>query len=174
LYYFKILFNFTKNNIIKSKINKLYQSHNKWVNTALKFGCSREDAEDIVGDMYLTITKMLSNGLDISYKDDINYFYIYKCLKSNYLQLYNKRKKENSISLDNTNELTDGEYINFYEANTIIEEQLDKMHWYNKKVFNLIQNEYNITELSRKTNIPYHSLYNTYKNTKQKLIKSII
>ena len=140
----------------------------------MKLGCSKEDAEDIVGDMYYTIYKMLKKGLDISYKDDINYFYIYKTIKSNFLQLCKKKKRENSISLDNTTELIDSDYINFEEANEKIEEELDKMHWYNKKVFNLIQNECNITELSRKTNIPYHSLYNTYKNTKQHLIKSIV
>lgn len=140
----------------------------------MKLGCSKEDAEDIVGDMYYTISKMLKNGLDISYKDDINYFYIYKTIKSNFLQLCKKKKRENNISLDNTTELIDSDYINFEEVNEKIEEELDKMHWYNKKVFNLIQNECNITELSRKTNIPYHSLYNTYKNTKQHLIKSIV
>ena len=43
------------------------------------------------------------------------------------------------------------------------------MHWYNKKVFNLVQYEYSITDLSKKTNIPYHSIYNTYRKTKSKL-----
>ena len=161
-------------NSIEKKLSKLYSHHKKWLNTALKFGCCKEDAEDIVSDMYLIISRMLKNGLDISYNDDVNYFYIYRTLKTSFLQLCKRKKKENSISLDNTLELVDTDFVDFTDAYKTVEEELDKMHWYNKKVFTLIQNECNITELSKKTNIPYHSLYNTYKNTKQHLIKKIV
>ena len=29
-------------------LEKIFESHNKWINTTLKFGCNREEAEDIV------------------------------------------------------------------------------------------------------------------------------
>ena len=58
-------------------LEKIFNAHNKWINTVLKFGCSQEEAEDIVGDMYCIIGKMLTKGLDISYGDDVNYYYIY-------------------------------------------------------------------------------------------------
>ncbi len=38
-----------------------------------------------------------------------------------------------------------------------------------KKYIILIQDEYSITELSKKTNITYHSLYNTYRKVKDRL-----
>lgn len=150
-------------------LEKLFESHNKWINTTLKFGCSRTEAEDIVSQMYLIIGTMLKKGLDISYGDEVNYFYIYRTLKTSFLQLKNKQKKQNKTSIDLVVDLDSGEYVDFENANNIVEDELDKLHWYDRKVYNLIQDDYNITELSKKTNITYHSLYNTYRKVKDRL-----
>ena len=50
---------------------------------------------------------------------------------------------------------------------------LDKVSWYNKKVFDIVTSGTSIMELSRKTGISYYSLYNTFTNVK-KLIKKEI
>ena len=155
-------------------LEKVFESHNKWINTTIKFGCSREEAEDIVSNMYLIIGKMLKKGLDISYGDEVNYYYIYLTLKTSFLQMYNKKKKQNNVPLDLVLDLESGDYIDFDSADDTLKEELECLHWYDKKVFNLVQNEYSITELSNKTNITYHSLYNTYRKTKKKLIKKIL
>ena len=144
-------------------LEKIYEDHAKWINTTLKFGCNKEEAEDIVGNMYAIIGGMLNRGLNISYGDQVNYYYIYKTLKTSYLQLYNKKKKQNNVSLDLVLDLESGEYINYEEKDNIVTDELETMHWYDKKVFELIQNEYSITEL----------LYNTYVKTKKKLIKKV-
>ena len=47
------------------------------------------------------------------------------------------------------------------------------MYWYDKKVFELIESEQSVAQLSRKSGIPYYSLYNTYKKVKEKLKKII-
>jgi hypothetical protein len=152
---------------------KIYADHAKWINTTLKFGCTKEEAEDIVGNMYVIIGTMLKKGLDISYGSDVNYYYIYLTLKTSFLQMYNRKKKQNNVPLDLVLDLSSGEYVDYEEKDTIVSDELNTMHWYDKKVFELIQNEYSITELSNKTNISYHSLYNTYRKTKQKLIKKV-
>ena len=153
---------------------KIYQDHNKWINTTLKFGCTKEEAEDIVGNMYVIIGTMLKKGLNISYGDEVNYYYIYLTLKTNFLQLKNKQTKEKKVSLDLVLELAESDYIDFDEVNDVILDELDSVHWYDKKVYELIENGYSITELANKTNISYHSLYNTYRKTKQKLKNKII
>jgi len=152
-------------------LEKVFDDHTKWINTTKRFGCSKEEAEDIVGDMYCIIGKMLNKGLDISYGDSVNYFYIYRTLKTSFLQLKNKQTKENAISLDNDFDvyLESSEPIDFDIANNKILDALDKMHWYDKKIYNLIQYEYSITKLHKKTGISYHSLYNTYRKVKQQL-----
>jgi hypothetical protein len=152
---------------------KIYADHAKWINTTLKFGCTKEEAEDIVGNMYVIIGTMLNKGLDISYGSDVNYYYIYLTLKTSFLQMYNRKKKQNNVPLDLVLDLYSGEYVDYEEKDNIVSDELNTMHWYDKKVFELIQNDYSITELSNKTNISYHSLYNTYRKTKQKLIKKV-
>jgi len=152
-------------------LEKVFDDHPKWINTTKRFGCSKEEAEDIVGDMYCIIGKMLNKGLDISYGDSVNYFYIYRTLKTSFLQLKNRQTKENAISLDNDFDvyLESSEPIDFEIANNKVLDALDKMHWYDKKIYNLIQYEYSITKLHKKTGISYHSLYNTYRKVKQQL-----
>ena len=155
-------------------LEKIYESHNKWINTTLKFGCTRDEAKDIVGNMYLIIGGMLKRGLDISYGDEVNYYYIYLTLKTSFLQMKNKQTKEKKVSIDLVLDIESGEYVDFDEANEIVLEGLENLHWYDRKVYELIQGEYSITELSKKTNITYHSLYNTYRKTKQILKDKII
>jgi len=155
-------------------LEKIYASHNKWINTVLKFGCTQDEAEDIVGNMYVIIGTMLKKGLNIAYGDDVNYYYIYLTLKTSFLKMKNRQTKEKKVSIDLILDIESGEYVDFDAANDIILEELDNVHWYDKKVFELIQGEYSITELSNKTNITYHSLYNTYRKTKQKLKDKII
>ena len=155
-------------------LEKIYASHNKWINTVLKFGCTQDEAEDIVGNMYVIIGTMLKKGLNIAYGDDVNYYYIYLTLKTSFLQMKNRQTKEKKVSIDLILDIEAGSYVDFDAANDIVLEELDNVHWYDKKVFELIQGEYSITELSNKTNITYHSLYNTYRKTKQKLRGKII
>lgn len=152
----------------------IYKDHLKWINTTKRMGCTINEAEDIVGEMYCIIGKMLNKGLDISYGDQVNYYYIYMTLRTTFLQLKKKQNKMHKVPLDLTLELTSNEYVNFEEANDIVEDKLDTLHWYDKKVYNLIQDEYSIRELSNKTGITYHSLYNTLRKVKEQLKEELI
>ena len=154
-------------------LEKVFDSHEKWINTTLKFGCTRYEAEDIVGEMYLIIGTMLNKGLNISYKNQVNYYYIYRTLKTTYLQMELNKKKLPKKSFDLVLDLETGEYIDYEKENEKVEEELKNLHWYDQKVYNLIQDEYSITELSKKTNITYHSLYNTFRKVKDRLKEKI-
>ena len=84
-----------------------------------------------------------------------------------------KKNKLPKTSIDLVYDLETGEYIDFNEANEAVEEELEKLHWYDRKVYNMVQDEYSITELSRKTNITYHSLYNTFRKVKDRLKQKV-
>ena len=128
--------------------------------------------------MYLKLLVLIRNGIDISYKDDINDFYIYKVLRSMFLDLCRKEQRTQVV------DLTD-DYINYIieektkvelEDEKLFEEAFDKvnkalneMHWYDKKVFELVQDTGNISALARNTTIEYRSLYNTYQKVKRKI-----
>tara|TARA_R110000782_G_scaffold82353_2_gene161993 strand:- start:1764 stop:2264 length:501 start_codon:yes stop_codon:yes gene_type:complete len=158
----------------KSQLEKVFDGHDKWLKTVVNFGATKEDAEDIVGDMYVTIGQMIQKGLDISYKDEINYYYIYVALKSRFINMIKKKNKTSSVPIEDYNNVAASEYIDFYSAEEIVEEELERMllskkDWYSAKVYNLIQGGYSLVELSNKTGIKYHSLYHTYRNTKKHL-----
>jgi len=155
-------------------LEKVFKDHKKWINTTLKMGCTREQAEDIVGEMYVNVGVMLNKGLDIAYGDEVNYFYIYRALRNAFINFKKKQIKERTISIDLTTELLQPEYIDFESINEEVEDALEEFHWYDRKVYNLIQDKYSIRELSEKTNISYHSLYNTYRGVKDKLKDKIL
>ena len=54
-----------------------------------------------------------------------------------------------------------------------IQKELKKMYWYDRKVFEIINSGESIAELSRKSKIPYYSLYNTYHKVKTRLKKML-
>ena len=157
-----------------SMLERVYKSHDKWINTVLKFGCNKEEAEDIVSEMYLIIATYLKKGRDISYGDDVNYYYIYLTLRTTFLLALKKKNKENKVSLDLVTEVESDDFIDYDNINEIVSDELQNMHFYREKVFNIIENGCSVSELSRRTTIDYHSLYRTYRGVKKQIKNKII
>lgn len=151
----------------------LAAKHSDWVKIVSSFGCDKELAEDITQEMYIKIQLKLEAGLDIAYEDEINYYYIFKTLRTLFLDLMRKRKNIYKVNIDTINNLDkkDTEQVNYTEKYDSIINELDNMYWYDKKVFLLIDSGESVASLARKTGIPYYSLYNTYKRVKEKLKK---
>jgi DNA-directed RNA polymerase specialized sigma24 family protein len=146
-----------------------------WIDIVKSFGCNELIAEDIVQEMYIKIQLKIEKGLDINYENDINYFYIYKTLRSLYFDLKRKGKNITMVSIDeNIIKLNHTDDLNYDEAYEKITDSLSKMYWYDRKVFEIINGGESIAEFSRKSHINYYSLYNTYKKVKSKLQKLII
>ena len=74
-------------------LEKLASKHHIWVRTVKSFGCKGYLCEDVVQEAYLKINTLLNKGLDINYEDDINYFYMYRTLKSLFLDLCRRNLK---------------------------------------------------------------------------------
>ena len=148
----------------------LAKKHSDWVQVVSSFGCDRQLAEDIVQEMYIKIQLKLEKGLDISYgKNDINYYYVFKTLRTLFLDLKRKTKNIKMVDIENlSNFETDIDYTEKYD---LVKKELKKMYWYDRKVFEIINSGQSIAALSRKTKIQYYSLYNTYKKVKEKLKK---
>ena len=128
--------------------------------------------------MYIKVHTLISNGTDISYGDDINHFYIYRILRSLFIDLCRKEKKVIKVNIDYLEKFVQEEEVKEYKdiegKMKELDSLLDKVYWYDAKVFNLIaEQNISIAELSKKTGISYYSLYNTYKNVKS-LIKTEI
>jgi DNA-directed RNA polymerase specialized sigma24 family protein len=155
--------------MIKDKMILIAKKHKTWIDIVMTFGCNKRTAEDLTQEMYIKIQLKLENGLDIMYNDDINYYYIFKTLRTLFLDLKRKGKNIKVIPIDHVH-LTDSD-INFEESYTKVKDALSKMYWYDRKVFEIINEGESIAEFSRKSYIQYYSLYNTYKKVKNKLKK---
>ena len=133
------------------------------------------EVEDIVQTMYLLLHKNTQKGLNIMYNDtEVNYWYIYRILKGLHIDLIRKKSKVKICRIE-TNEHNLNSYVrsqqepNYVEKYEEIQNALKDMYWYDAKVYEIIEAGESISELSRKTNISYYSLYNTYKRVKEKL-----
>lgn len=159
--------------MVQKKMILLAKKHKTWINIVLSFGCSKTIAEDIVQEMYIKILLKLENGLDIMYEDDINYYYIFKVLKTLYIDLKRKGKNIKIINIEDTN-LSQYDFdVDFDEAYGIVKDELKNMFWYDRKVFEIINEGESIADFSRNSYIEYYSLYNTYRKVKDKLKKLI-
>ena len=143
-----------------------FKRHKNWVEIVISFGCNKDTAEDIVQEMYLRLDRLTKSGSDITYNDDINYFYVFRMLYTMFLDLRKKEIKTTFVELNEVFNLESNdtfEQINYEKEYEIINEALNKLYWYDRKVFEIIDQGESISSLSRKTNISYASLYNTYK-----------
>tara|TARA_R100000935_G_C2790542_1_gene145785 strand:- start:284 stop:787 length:504 start_codon:yes stop_codon:yes gene_type:complete len=167
--------------MIREKLILIAEKHNTWVEIVETFGCTKRIAEDITQEMYIKIQLQLEKGtLDLTYKDseEINYYYIFKTLKTLYIDLIRKSKNVHMICLDDhLEENGDANYIyndvSYTESYLRVTDELKKMHWYDRRVFEIINGGEKIAEFSRKSNIGYYALYFTYKKVKDKLKKVI-
>tara|TARA_Y100000401_G_scaffold90437_1_gene76035 strand:- start:293 stop:787 length:495 start_codon:yes stop_codon:yes gene_type:complete len=158
-------------------LEKIASKHKDWVRIVKSFGCDGDKCEDIVQEMYLKVHTLIKKGIDISYDDDINHFYIYRILRSLFIDLCRKEKKITKVNIEYLERFVEEEEATndkdilgkMQQLNNL----LDKVYWYDKKVFDLVSNGMSIAELSKKSGISYYSLYNTYKNVKS-LIKQEI
>lgn len=150
-----------------------FKKHHQWLGIVQSFGCNLWTAEDIVGEMYIKLDRVIKQGKDITRDGDINHFYVFKVLTSIFLDLKRKEAKYILVELEDYNDPhneIEVQYLKNYER---ILETLQGLYWYDQKVFEIIESGESISELSRKTNISYYSLYNTYKKVKR-ILKEII
>lgn len=164
---------------MEKDIENLYKKHKTWIKIVKSFGCKDYLAEDLVQEMYIKIILKIRDGLDIKYnEDEINYFYIFRTLNTLFLDLKRKNKNIYKINIEQISEqllahkvFSLNQQLDYEEKYKLIEDELDKMYWYDKKVFEIINGGESIAALSRKSHIAYYSLYNTYTKVKKKLKK---
>ena len=155
-------------------LEKAYKKHKTWVNICKSFGLDKQTSEDIVQEMYIKLHDITEKGTDITYgKDDLNYYYIFKILYTMFLQLKKKQSRIRFIDEDNLIHIEGSEPVEFKRLEKEFNEEFEKLHWYDQKVFEIIASGTKISELSRKSTITYISLYNTYRNVKKHLKRKL-
>ena len=157
---------------MKSILELAYKKHSDWNNIVKSFGCNHSMSEDVVQEMYIQLDADVKKGLDLYYKDQINHYYCYKVLRGIYTNLYKSSLRQKKVYLEDINELKEIQEsgineVEWAEQRNKIDNILNDLHWYDKKVFEIVAKGVSVAELSRNTKISYYSLYNTYTITKK-------
>ena len=67
---------------MKTLVEIAYQKHDRWIEIVSTFGSLKQtEVEDIVQEMYLLLIKNQQKGIDFSYEEDVNYYYVFRILK---------------------------------------------------------------------------------------------
>ena len=151
----------------------LFEKNETWISIVKSFGCNVDTSQDIVQEMYIKIQLKLEKGLDIDYNDEVNYYYIFKTLQTLFYDLKRKEKRVTIINIDDVQIDKSDEDVDYDKAYKKVTDELSQSYWYDRKIFEIINGGESIAELSRKSEINYYSLYNTYNKMKNKLIKLI-
>ena len=158
---------------MKTPVEKAFERHEKWLDITRSFGGLREtEVEDLVQQLYVNLIQNTQKGIDFSYGEDINYYYCFRILRGLYVDLMRKKLKVSFTDLEKIQlkGITDANYEEVYMK---VKKALDQVHWYDKQVWEILESGESISELSRKTNISYYSLYNTYRKVKS-ILKEVI
>jgi len=154
---------------LKTPVEKAYQRHDKWIEIVRSFGGLREtEVEDIVSELYILLIRNTQKGVDFSFNDDINYYYCYRILRGLYVDLIRKKIKVSFVTLENV-KISEENTVNYEEVFEKIQKALKQIYWYDRKVYEIVDDGISVSELSRKSQISYYSLYNTLKRVKTKL-----
>ena len=152
-------------------VEHTYRKHNTWlIQVAYNFTQNKDNAEELVQDLYLKMIEM-KDITKIMYKDDINLFYLYKMLRSIYLNGLKKQTNHLPIDDDLLNLPADSysyEADNDFEQTlALANEALDGMHWFESKLLRVyIEDDHSIQSLHNATGISNSTIWTSMKKTK--------
>ena len=157
------------------KLKTLAKHHKDWVRIVNSFG-EYFLADDIVQETYIKIIRL--NHIDKIVTDSVNKNIMWLILRSVYVD-HLRAKKIESVSIEDCTKLSYNECnVEKHESFNLIEqkiqEEVDKWHWYDIKMFNLYrESELSMREIAEETDISLTSIFNTLKNCKERLRDAI-
>ena len=153
-------------------LSKLAEKHNDWIRIVQSFGCDYATSQDLVQDMYIKIHEWSEkHDRSILYnKTEVNYYFIYKALRTIWLNKLNQDKRYTDYELIENLNLSTESQIDQQEYLEEIEEKLSKLYWYDRKIFELVyKSGISMLQISNKTGIDYCSIKRTIKKVKRSL-----
>lgn len=149
-------------------LDKILELESLWMRICLNFGASKEEAEDIIQDMYLK----LHTDIDINKirygKDDVNRYYIYKVLKSLFIDIKRDKLLKNSQTLNEELNLTeeyDYDYAKDQALEDIMEDIKETLSTERRSLQRLFELYYKIPIYSNK---PYEGYSLSYRDIAKK------
>lgn len=155
--------------------NKIIEQY--WLNDEVNQAFAKMQPEELQYDLkvevFMILLEMDEEKLFGLYERNEIRFYIVRTMlnmiKSDRSQFWKKYRNYTEYEHNEKAEVEQNSVID------IMENGIEKLHWYQKEILNLYTFEFNknAKELSRKTGIPYMSIIRTLKQTKNELKKHI-
>jgi hypothetical protein len=183
----------TKN---KTEIIKLiYKDYKKWLRVIMAYGILKEDAQDIFSSMIEKTYKKINEGVDISYDNSYNYWYIFKVLKGTYIDFLRTKRKTLRIQRDKKGDyflIHNEKTLANFRKNLIASKYIDLISLSKKagqiltdlektnnnlykikrhiKIYNDIdKQDISIQDYANQNKLSYYKCYNSYTKTKNLL-----
>ena len=153
-------------------VDHTYRKHHTWlIQCGYNLTNNKDKSEELVQDLYLRLLEM-KDCKKIMYKQDVNLYYLYRMLKSIFLNglkkqtstlpldddLYNLAAEEYSYSADNE----------FEERLRLTNECLDEMYWFDAKLLRVyLDEDHSIQSLHNVTGISNSTIWSSLKKTKK-------
>lgn len=178
---------------MKDLLELLAGKYDDWLNMARSFGVSKDDAMELVQEMFIRIDQYVDDPQRIMYNEtEVNTFYIYITLRNIYVDNhlgFGKRANKietfsqlpeskvndllNSIIDDSSSYFEDSKE----EAFNLVLEKVDEItknwYWYDKKLFDIyFHTDMSMRDISKETQISLSSIFNTLSNAKRAIKKS--
>ncbi len=123
-------------------LEKLAVHHLLWVKMLVNMGCNREDAKDLVQDMYIRLHRLVKDPAKIMYGDEINRYYVWTTLRNMYFSKIKRDRASIFYELWDSDEGKDYDYdLDEDQAFENITRQIEDIisNWtvYDKKLFEL-------------------------------------
>jgi len=154
---------------------RLAKRHEDWLRMARSFGLDRDDAHDLVQDMYLRLYQYVDNPEKLEYgDDDVNTFFVYITLRNMYLREMTNRARIKFVSIEEFDDKEEIYNIESDQALTVlldaVKGEVSKWDWYDNKLFTIYHDgDVSLRKLSEATKISLRSIYNTLKNGRDRI-----
>lgn len=156
-------------------VELVYRSHHGWLmQVAYNFTQDQENATDLVQELYVYLLEMKDIG-KIRYNGTVNLFYLYKILKSKFLNQTKQNKKITVLPIEEDYlDIEDAEYNEdkdqeFEKMLKVTYHLLEKeIHWFDSKLLQTYVNEkHSIASLHVATGISKSSIWTSLDKTRK-------
>lgn len=161
----------------------LAKQNDDWIRIAYGMTNDMDDAKDLVQDMYLVVLEGTRSIKDITYKDQINRYFVWKLLRSLFIDKFRKKNSKKHIHTwelrPEDESIKDTEYN--YDEDSAFQSVMDKVknitsEWkpYDRKLFDLyFMHGQSLRQISSGAGIGLNSIHNSVKSYREILRKEL-
>jgi len=161
-------------------VNQIYIKHHNWLfAVAFNFTQDKSKADDLVQTLYVKLLELPNIKKLVYGKNDVNLYYLYKMVRSLFLNTEKKEFKSLPINEELIEILSDKPYDyeldeKQEETHHLVNEALNEIHWFSSRLLQVyVEDDHSIQSLHEETKISKSTIWTDLTKTK-KYIKEYV